>query len=617
MAGVLEGLRAALADRYHVEREVGHGAMATVYVARDLRFNRNVAIKVLNPDLSAALGPERFLREIDILAHLNHPHILPLLDSGNAGGFLYYVMPYVEGESLRRRLKRETQLPVSDALAITREVALALDYAHRQGIIHRDVKPENILISDGLALVADFGIARAVMRAADTDRLTESGLSPGTPAYMSPEQGAGEGSLDGRSDIYALGCVLYELLGGQPPFSGPTAQSVLARHQIDPVPPLRTVRPNVSLGVESVILKALEKVPADRFATGAEFAAALMTPEPEREEAERARSFWLPALAAVTILLAAGAFWLSQRNTSLDPDIVAVLPFRFSGDSALSYLREGMLDLLSAKLTGASGFSAADPQTVMRSWRRFAGSEAQDLPQVTAMRLAQRLGAGKALLGSIIGMSNRLIFNVTLVRVPSGRSLGTASVQGPPDSLLTLIDHLTGQVLAREAGLDEPSLGDVTSRSLPALRFYLNGEAAYRRGHYQDAVHLFLQALAEDSTFALAALGLRSATAWIAPSPETGPAWALRRRLSPRDRAVLEGLVGPRYPGLSSEREFLSAWEAAVTAAPAEAEAWYDSETPSTMLAACSEKTSHTRVRAMRFIALWNSTQSLPLHSAT
>src|SRR5512144_1520908 len=306
MTGV-EGLRGALAGRYDIEREVGHGAMATVYLARDLRYNRRVAVKVLSRELAAALGAERFLREIDILAHLNHPHILPLLDSGDAGGFLYYMMPFVEGESLRHRLERETQLPIADALAITREVALALDYAHRQGFVHRDVKPENILLSDGLALVADFGIARAINQAADSDSLTGSGLSPGTPPYMSPEQASGR-DVDSRCDIYALGCVLYELLAGQPPFPGPTAQAVLARHLADPVPPLRTVRTTVPVGVERAVFKALAKVPADRFATAGEFAAALAAPAEES-----GFDWWRAAVFAAAGTAVAAVVWLSLR----------------------------------------------------------------------------------------------------------------------------------------------------------------------------------------------------------------------------------------------------------------------------------------------------------------
>ena len=262
-------LAAALADRYRVERELGRGGMATVYLAHDLRHDRPVALKVLRPELAASLGPERFLQEIRIAARLQHPHILPVHDSGEAAGRLWYTMPYVEGESLRQRMAREGQLPLDQAVRIATQVLSALGYAHAHGVIHRDIKPENILLEGDEAVVADFGVARAIT-AAGQDRLTETGLALGTPAYMSPEQAAASRELDGRSDLYALGCVLYEMLAGQPPFVGATAQQLLARHAMDPVPPLRTVRATVPEGVEQSVMRALAKVPADRFPTAAD-----------------------------------------------------------------------------------------------------------------------------------------------------------------------------------------------------------------------------------------------------------------------------------------------------------------------------------------------------------
>jgi serine/threonine-protein kinase len=273
-------LSAALADRYRLDRELGRGGMATVYLARDVKHDRDVAIKVLHHDVAAALGAARFLAEIRTTARLHHPHILPLLDSGDAGdGILYYVMPVTTGETLRARLRRETQLPVADALRVTDEVAAALDYAHRQGVVHRDIKPENILLHDGQAVVADFGIALAADAAADA-RLTETGVSLGTPYYMSPEQAAGDRSLSARSDIYALGAVVYEMLVGEPPFTGPTQQVVLARVMTQKPTPIRVLRDTVPPAVESAILRALEKVPADRFSSAAEFARALHATTP-------------------------------------------------------------------------------------------------------------------------------------------------------------------------------------------------------------------------------------------------------------------------------------------------------------------------------------------------
>ncbi len=274
MSDPLDALRAALADRYVVERELGAGGMATVYLAHDRKHDRQVAVKVLRPELAAVLGADRFLNEIKVTANLQHPHILPLFDSGQANGFLYFVMPYVEGESLRDRLNHEKQLPVQDAMRIATEVASALDYAHRHDVIHRDIKPENILLHDGQALVADFGIALAVSAAAG-GRMTETGISLGTPHYMSPEQATGDRELDARSDIYSLGCVVYEMLAGEPPHTGPTAQAILAKILTEEPKPLTQLRRTVPLHVEAAVDKALQKLPADRFATAGEFAEAV------------------------------------------------------------------------------------------------------------------------------------------------------------------------------------------------------------------------------------------------------------------------------------------------------------------------------------------------------
>ena len=277
MTDVLDRLGAALADRYVIERELGAGGMATVYLAQDLRHDRKVAIKVLRPELAAVIGAERFLSEIKTTANLQHPHILPLFDSGAADSFLFYVMPYVEGESLRDRITREHQLPVADAVRLATEIAGALDYAHRHGVIHRDIKPENVMLHDGQALVADFGIALAMANTAGT-RMTETGMSLGTPHYMSPEQAMGEREITGRSDVYALGAITYEMLCGEPPFTGPTAQAIIARVMTEEPRGLTIQRKSIPPAVEGAVRQALEKLPADRFATAAEFAAALKDP---------------------------------------------------------------------------------------------------------------------------------------------------------------------------------------------------------------------------------------------------------------------------------------------------------------------------------------------------
>ena len=322
--GASARLVSALADRYTIERELGAGGMATVYLAHDLKHDRQVAIKVLRPELAAVIGAERFLAEIKTTANLQHPHILPLFDSGEVEGTVFYVMPYVEGESLRDRLAREKQLPIGDAVRVAAEVASALDYAHRHGVIHRDIKPENILLHDGQALVADFGIALAVSRSNGSTRMTETGMSLGTPQYMSPEQAMGERDIDARADVYALGCVLFEMMAGEPPFSGPTAQAIIAKVMSGEPPPITTLRKTVPAHVEDAIHTALQKLPADRFHTAADFAAALANTGggtgTRAMSAHRKQSTWPTspsgwaavlggALALVLIALFAGRSW--------------------------------------------------------------------------------------------------------------------------------------------------------------------------------------------------------------------------------------------------------------------------------------------------------------------
>jgi len=324
----LPRLTIALADRYRLERELGQGGMATVYLAQDIRHNRKVAVKVLRPELAAVIGAERFLSEITTTANLQHPHILPLFDSGESDGFLFYVMPYVEGETVRDRIRREKQLPVADAVRIATEVAAALDYAHRHSVIHRDIKPENILLHDGSALVADFGIALAVSTAGT--RMTETGMSLGTPHYMSPEQAMGEREITARSDVYALGCVLYEMLTGDPPFTGSTAQAIVARVVTETPRPMLPQRQTIPAHVEAAVLTSLQKLPADRFKTAAEFAEALsdrqytssataaMAGAPQRRRSLSTFGPWALAAVALVAGLGIGARLLA-RPTPVPP----------------------------------------------------------------------------------------------------------------------------------------------------------------------------------------------------------------------------------------------------------------------------------------------------------
>jgi Tol biopolymer transport system component/tRNA A-37 threonylcarbamoyl transferase component Bud32 len=346
MPELLSRLQSALVGRYRLDGEIGAGGMATVYVAQDLRHDRRVALKVLRPELAAVIGAERFLAEIKLTANLQHPHILPLFDSGEADSYLFYVMPFVEGETLRDRLTREKQLPVPDALRIAGEVASALDYAHRRGVVHRDIKPENILVHEGQALVADFGIALAASKASGA-RMTETGMSLGTPHYMSPEQAMGEREITPRSDVYALGAVLYEMLTGEPPFTGNTAQAVVARVLTESPRPLGTQRHTIPRHVEAAVLTALEKLPADRFASAAEFADALKdksyastvaleaAPAPARAKSAHARkaSMVTLALAGSTVLAAIAALWGWLRPAPAQP--LTQFGVAFRADEAL------------------------------------------------------------------------------------------------------------------------------------------------------------------------------------------------------------------------------------------------------------------------------------------
>ncbi len=556
--------------------------MATVYLAQDLRHRRPVALKLLHPELAYAVGVDRFLREIEVAANLSHANILPLFDSGEVEGLLYYVMPFIEGESLRARLTRELQLPVEDALRIASDVAGGLACAHAQGIIHRDVKPENILLRDGHALIADFGIARAV--GDSRERLTETGLAVGTAAYMSPEQGSGERHLDGRSDIYSLGCVLYEMLAGEPPYTGPTAQAILAKRISDPIPRVRRVRSAIPPGVEEVVTRSVATVPADRFPTAERLVEALaLAPRAvglEPITKSPSRPFVIMALLLLAASVVIAAFWQrSGAEKSLNSQVIVVAPFRvISSDPTLGYLREGMVDLLAAKLTGQGGPRAADPRAVLSAWRRVSRTDSGELAQEAALEVAGRLGAGQLLLGNVAGSARRMILNARVLDVSDGRTRAEGSVEGPTDSLPSLIDRLTVRLLTVSAGEAAQRLPVLLSRSLPAIQEYLEGQAMYRRGLYEKAIGKFEQAVALDSGFAEAALGLLAA-AVRTPSYTTldraeMAAIATRDRLNSRDQAFLTFLLGMTNVDTVPYSTLLRHAERLVEAAPDRAEAY-------------------------------------------
>ena len=482
MLDPLDLLRTALEGRYTVERPIGQGGMATVYLARDARHNRPVAIKVLRPELAASIGADRFLREIKVAAHLQHPNILALYDSGEAGSFLYYVMPYIQGESLRARLTREDQLPLPDAIQLTCEIADALHYAHTQRIVHRDIKPENVLIQEGHAVVADFGIARAVSEAGG-DKLTETGMAVGTPHYMSPEQAHGGDHVDGRSDQYSLACMLYEMLVGEPPFKGPNAMAILARHSMESVPSLQVVRQSIPDELEDTIMRALEKTPADRFPTVREFADALceadLGPNAPRRISGRsvqavrrttprgvkaapvarprnARS-WVVSFAGLAVLggVGWGAWQFSQRPGAaaaapaggLDPHRIAVLYFQDMGEKdSLGYLADGLTEGLISELGEVPGLTVISKNGVEPYRRDSIGRDS----------IARALKAGTLVQGNVEREGSKLRVTMRLIDGGSGAEYERASFEQPKANLMAIKDTLTRQV----AGLIRKRLGE-------------------------------------------------------------------------------------------------------------------------------------------------------------
>ena len=444
-------LNAALPSHYVIDRELGRGGMALVYLARDTRHERFVALKTLRPEISIALGRERFLREIKLAARLQHPNILPVYDSGDANGTLYYVMPFVEGESLRDRLEREPQLPIDDALQISREVAEALAYAHNHDVVHRDIKPENIMLSGGHAIVTDFGIARAVS-AAGGDKLTQTGLAIGTPAYMPPEQASGSGQVDRRSDIYSLACVLYETLAGQPPFTGPTAQAIMARHSLDAVPRLKVVRDAIPDELETVIERALEKVPADRYQSAEQFAKAVTTASTGQvsrvtaaRRSSRGRGWRRPVVVvAGMIAVVAGAWLLFGRRGKtargdggpMQANRVAVLYFNDqSRDSSLRYLADGLTESLIDQLTPIRALDVVSRNGVAP----FRGRD------VARDSIARALGVGTLVEGEVEPVGARARVTVRLVDGASGVDVRRQSFELPMSAPLAMRDSVANQ----------------------------------------------------------------------------------------------------------------------------------------------------------------------------
>ena len=553
--------------------------MSRVFVAEETSLGRKVVIKLLPPELAATLSVDRFRREIQLAASLQHPHIVPLLAAGEAGDLLYYSMPLVEGESLLTRLRRDAELPVPEAMRVLRDVADALSYAHRHGVVHRDIKPANVLMSDGHALVTDFGVAKALDQARQSS-LTSTGLALGTPTYMAPEQAAADPHTDHRADIYALGVLGYEILTGQPPFTAPTAQAVVAAHLTQAPTPLAVLRPSVPPALATLIMRCLEKRPADRwqsagellhvlesFSTPVEAGAATSATSIAATSATsiaatsakpilRTRPAWRRpvTLLALGAGLAAAAGWFALRHSRgtapLDPDLIAVAPFDVP-DAKLSLWREGLVDVLSRNLDGAGPVRSVPSTAVIRRW-----SGRADRPSAAA--LGRRTGARLVVFGSLIGAgpdSARL--TATAFDVVEDRPLAEIELRDDADRMDRLADSLTVRLL-RELGRTRrievfrtTSLG---STSLPALKAFLRGEQWFRRASWDSAMVSYEQAIALDSTFPLALWRSSIVLGWQHSSTDSLSlaralrAGALNHGLATRDsllltaHAVLSGL---------------------------------------------------------------------------
>ena len=552
-------LEADLSGRYTLVRPLGRGGMATVFLATDVKHDRSVALKVLDPGLAESLGPERFQREIRLAARLQHPHVLTVFDSGEAAGHLWFTMPYVEGESLRDRLERDGRLPLADALRIARQAASALQYAHEHGVVHRDVKPENLLLTrGGDTLVADFGIARPL--GAGNERLTQTGFGVGTPAYMSLEQAMAQPDIDARTDVYSLGAVLFEMLTGEPPYRAPTAAAILAKQISGQVPSVRLVRADVPPAVDEVVQRALATERADRWPSTAEMAGALeraMTGDGAgapvsgigrgARAARAPRRLWLGA-AGAALLLGIAAVWLVARRAPAAPATtmrVAVLPFAVHGGKGHEYLAQGMVDLLSRDLDGAAELRTVDGATVLAA-ARAQRTEAPDVAQGRA--LARRVGAGMFLLGSVSTAGPQLRIDATLYdgTTEQPRPLAQRTVTGDTAQLLALVDRLAGELAVsqqRGAGARLMQTAAATTPSLPALKSYLEAERALARASYDSAIAGYERALALDTTFALAHYRLAVtggwAERWNITRPNIEQAMRLAGRLGTRDQRLL------------------------------------------------------------------------------
>ncbi|MEP7175945.1 MAG: protein kinase [Gemmatimonadales bacterium] len=512
MPDLLDQLQRTLTGRYHFEREVGRGGMATVYLAQDLKHRRPVAVKVLHPQLAANVGSERFLREIEIAAGLNHPHILTLIDSGSANGLLYYVMPFVEGESLRGRMTREGRLPVGEAVGLTRRVAGALAYAHARGVVHRDVKPENVMLHEGEAMVTDFGIAKALSEGSES--LTQTGMSLGTPAYMSPEQASGDHVIDGRSDIYSLGCMLYEMLTGEPPFTGPTVQAVIVKRFTENPRPIRGLRPDVPEEVEAALLRALARAPGERFAAAAQFAQALSV--------EGTRT---PPEGAPTIVTASHQVARS----------IAVLPFAdMSPQKDQEYLTDGLAEEI---INALSKIQALHVASRISSFA-FKG-KTEELEEV-----GRKLKVSTVLAGSLRKAGSRLRISAQLVDVSNGYQLWSDRYDRDMEDVFAVQDEIAESIVKALRVVmkkEERPIEAPRRENVRAYEYYLRGRQLFHLSRHQSfefAQRMFERAIEIDPGYAKAYAGLADTCSFL--FMEFDPSDANRDRADIASRKALE-----------------------------------------------------------------------------
>jgi tetratricopeptide (TPR) repeat protein len=543
-AALIARLNGALAGRYEIGEELGRGGAAYVFRARDLRREGDVALKVLRPELAAAVAERRFLREIDTIAALEHPNVVQLLDTGTVAGQVYYTMPYVASQTLRHRLQHSGPLPIAEAIRIARDIASALDYAHSRGVVHRDVKPSNTLLTDTHALVSDFGIARAIVIASG-EQLTDTGLSIGTPEYMSPEQGLGARQIDGRADVYSLGCVVYEMLGGAAPFMGPNPQAIIARHCQEPPPPLRVVRPGASPQLVSVVERALAKVPADRFATAGEFVDAMEAAAKNPDRPLWSRIATRPNALAAALVVIIAVWWLAlPRQTDLDLNQIVVFPLTMTAPPSGQPTGEEVGTLIGWALEGTQPLRWRDGWELLDPTAR----DAPRLTAATARELSRRARAGYFISGAVLFSEDSVTVGLRLYSVGGDSMVSATTVTArrdvsPLDLGLRAVALLMPPLLEPVRDID---LTVLSARKPAAVVNFLQGEHEYRRMQFTTALAHYKAAVGQDSVFALAALRGAEAADWLSQSDNDSAlveiALSHEQTLPPAYRPLARGL---------------------------------------------------------------------------